>query len=277
MKPIRAILSFLLLLITFSGFAQSPQLTKLWETDSTLKVPESVLYYAPEKILFVSCIDGKPDEKDLKGSISKVNLDGKILKANWAVNLSAPKGMGIAKDQLYVADLSEVVAIDLKSGKISRRIPVAGSIFLNDITIDDKGVVYVSDSRTGKVHRIQGSNVTTYLENKMGVNGLLAVGDDLYLTVKDTLYRSDKNKKLTPITTGMDQSSDGIIRIGNDFIVSCWNGIIYLVKADGNKIELLDTRPAGSNTADIGYDPSTQTLYVPTFLKNRVVAYQIKR
>ncbi len=266
----------LLLLCAFLSTAQSPQLKKLWETDSTLKVPESVLYHAAEKILFVSNIDGKPAEKDLKGSISKVSLDGKIVTLDWASNLSAPKGMGILGGNLYVADLAEVAVIDLKSGKITDRISVPGSIFLNDITIDKAGVVYVSDSRTGKVHQIKGKTVTTYMENKAGVNGLLAVGDEFYLAVKDTLYRADKNKKLTTIATGMDDSSDGIVQVGKDFIVSCWNGIIYYVSATGNKTTLLDTRAQKINTADIGYDPSTRTLYVPTFFKNTVVAYRVE-
>lgn len=83
--------------------------------------------------------------------------------------------------------------------------------------------MYVSDSRTGKVHRIENKIVSTYIENKMGVNGLLAVDEELYLAVKDTLFKADKNKILTviTITTGMDESSDGIVQTpGKDFLVS---------------------------------------------------------
>lgn len=265
----------LLLLFSFASLAQSPQLKKLWETDSTLKVPESVLYYETEKILFVSNIDGKSGEKDLVGSIRKVSLDGKIISPAWATNLSAPKGMGISGTSLYVADLHEIVVIDLKSGKVTDRIPVSGSIFLNDITIDPSGVVYVSDSKTGKVHTIRGKTVTTYLENKPGVNGLLAIQDELYLVAKGTLYRADKNKNVSTITEGMDESTDGIVQVGKDFIVSCWNGIIYHVSATGQRKTLLDTRSEKSNTADIGYDPATRTLFVPTFFKNKVVAYRL--
>jgi hypothetical protein len=52
--------------------------------------------------------------------------------------------------------------------------------------------------------------------------------------------------------------------------------VIYYVKADGNKTELIDTRAQKSNTADIGFDPSTKTVFVPTFFKNKVVAYRLK-
>ncbi len=75
----------------------------------------------------------------------------------------------------------------------------------------------------------------------------------------------------------MDESTDGIVQTtSKDFIVSCWNGIIYHVKDDGNKEELLDTRAQKLNTADIGFDAVNNILYVPTFFNNKVVAYQLK-
>ncbi len=271
--------SFFIVLSVFvssSVIAQNPQLVKIWETDSTLKVPESVLYDSTHKVLYVSNIDGKPNEKDLNGSIGKVSLDGKILTPTWAINLSAPKGMGIYDNKLYVADLTEVVVIDLKTAAIENRLPVAGSIFLNDLTITKTGIIYVSDSRTGIVHKIEENVVSTYLKNKMGVNGLLAVDNMLYLAVKDTLFKSDNKKVMTPITTGLDASSDGIVKTGDDFIVSCWNGIIYYVSKDGIKSVLLDTRKEKINTADIGFDPINKIIYVPTFFKNSVVAYRLE-
>ncbi|MBC7885366.1 MAG: ATP/GTP-binding protein [Saprospiraceae bacterium] len=277
MTPLKITLLVSALLYLTSSVAQNPQLTKIWETNSTLKVPESVLYHKQGNCLYVSNIDGKSGEKDLKGSITKLSLDGKDTVNNWVTNLSAPKGMGILNNSLYVTDLDEVVEIDITTRKIIQRISVPGSIFLNDLTIDNSGTIYVSDSRTGKVHTIKNKNVATYIENKMGVNGLLAVDTDLYLAVKDTLFKSNKNKELSVITTGMDESSDGIVQTKNkDFIVSCWNGIIYFVKSDGTKNVLLDTRAEKSNTADIGFDAEKNILYVPTFSKNKVVAYQLK-
>src|SRR5215203_3918274 len=56
-----------LLLIALTGafslatslHAQSRQLVKKWETEATLKTPESVLYDAGGRVLYVSNIDGK--------------------------------------------------------------------------------------------------------------------------------------------------------------------------------------------------------------------------
>ncbi len=75
----------------------------------------------------------------------------------------------------------------------------------------------------------------------------------------------------------MDKSTDGIEMVKeNEFMVSCWTGIIYYVKSDGNKQVLLDTRDQKINSADIGYDPVNRIVYVPNFLNNTVTAYSLK-
>lgn len=266
------------LIYSSCSFAQKQQLTKVWETDTTLKVPESVLYDPQGRVLYVSNIDGKPAEKDGKGSISRLGLDGKIIDADWAANLNAPKGMAIHRQTLWVSDVDEVVSIDLKSGKELNRIPVQGAGFLNDVTATKEGIVFVSDSKTGIVHRVENGKVSSYLENQKGLNGLLAIGNDLYLLAKGELWKADQNKKLTKIAGGMDESTDGIELTSNkDFIISCWSGIIYRVKQDGSKQELLDTRNEKINSADIGFNSAKNIIYVPTFFGNQVVAYQLEK
>ncbi|GAC1449026.1 MAG: hypothetical protein NVSMB7_10940 [Chitinophagaceae bacterium] len=77
-------------------------------------------------------------------------------------------------------------------------------------------------------------------------------------------------KKIIPAVDGIEQVA------GNGFLVSVWNGIIYYVTTDGKVQQLLDTRSQKSNTADIGFDPATKTVYVPTFYKNSITAYTLK-
>ena len=251
--------------------------TKLWATDSTLAVPESVLFDAQNNILYASLIDGAPDSADGNGAIARVGLDGKITNANWVAGLDAPKGIGKFGNTLYTADLTLIDVIDISAAKVTRRIPVSGSEFLNDVTVDEKGIVYVSDSQTGRVHKMEGNNVTTYLENLKGPNGLLAVGTDLYVLASGSLYKADANKKLTLIAEGMDESTDGIEQVApGEFVISCWSGIVYYVKADGSKQTLFDTRAEKINSADIGYDSKKKIVYVPTFFAKSVVAYQLK-
>lgn len=272
------ILTLLCLFAASTSFAQTHTLVKKWETDTLLKTPESVLFVEKDKLLYISNIDGTPDGKDGKGSIGKVGLDGKIIKTEWVTGLNAPKGMGLYKNKLYVADLTEVVVIDVLKGKIIDHIPVEKSVFLNDITIDKEGNVYVSDSRTLKIHRIdKDKNVITLLENLKGPNGLLAVGDDLLVLDKGMLFKLTPNGQMLTIAEGMDPSTDGVEMVKpNEYIVSCWAGIVYYIPAKGDKQVLLDTREKKINSADIGYDAKNRILYVPTFYKNGVVAYEVR-
>jgi hypothetical protein len=266
-------------LFVFSVTSSQAQhsLTRLWESEAALPIPESVLYSAKGKLLYVALIDGKPAEKDGQGGIAKVGLDGKIIAKDWVTGLNAPKGMGLYGPKLYVADVTDIVEIDVKTGKILKKYAVDDSKFLNDITIDSKGNLYVSDSQTKKVHLLKDGKVTTYLENLTGPNGLLAVGSDLLIADSGTLKKMSSDKKLTTIAEGMDKSTDGIEQVkAGEYIVSCWAGIVYYVKADGTIEKLLDTTADKTNSADIGYDSVKKIVYVPTFVKNSVVAYQLK-
>jgi sugar lactone lactonase YvrE len=263
--------------LTLTLSAQVPKLVKKWETMPTLKTPESVLYDAGANVLYVSNIDGtEPWAKDGKGSIAKVGLDGKVLMAEWVKGLEAPKGLGLYQDKLYVADLDQVVVINVAKGVITERITVGGAQRLNDISIDRSGVVYVTDSGTKKVFTVTQGKPALYLENLKGPNGILAHGNDLYVLDAGALLKVEKNKSLTTIVDGMEGNTDGIEHIkGNEFIVSCWRGVIYHV-AGREKTLLLDTRPQSVHSADIGYDAKNRIVYVPTFFTNTVVAYELR-
>jgi sugar lactone lactonase YvrE len=273
----RKILSFLIVVFAAvnGGYAQH-SLKELWATEKIMRVPESVLYDSEKGHLYVSQIDGHHSEKDGNGGVAILNKDGKVINNDWVRGLNAPKGLGKFKNKLYVTDISEVVVIDIATGKITERIAVEGATFLNDITIDYRGVVYVSDSNTGKVHMIQSGKATTYLEGFKRPNGVLAVNDHLYVLDSGSLIKVDGGKKLVTIAEGMNASTDGIEQVKKgEFIVSSWAGFIYYVTEKGVVKELLNFNKDGMNTADIGYDAKNRIIYVPTFNDHRVVAFQL--
>jgi len=137
-------------------------------------------------------------------------------------------------------------------------------------------VIWVSDSKNKKIFKVEGDKSSLFLENLKGPNGVLMRGKDFYILDNGGAYKVNADKTLTMISDGMEGGTDGIENVkGNDFLVSCWGGAIWYVHADGTKELLLDTRAEKKNTADIGFDPKTQTVYVPTFWKNSVVAYKV--
>lgn len=258
--------------------SQEHSLVKIWSSDTILKTPESVLYDAENEILYVSNIDGTdPWAADGKGSIGKVGLDGKIIAVDWVPGLNSPKGLGIYKGHLYAADNGEVVVIDIKEAKIIHKIKVDGAEGLNDISVDKNGTVYVSDSKTKQLFKITNGKSELYLDKLSGPNGVLCDRDNLFILDNGGMYKVNADKSLTKITDGMEGGTDGIENvIGNDYLVSCWSGVIWYVKGDGSKEKLLDTRDQKINSADIGYDAINKIVYVPTFWKNNIVAYQLK-
>jgi hypothetical protein len=259
------------------GFAQPAQLVKKWETAATLKTPESVRFDAANRVLYVSNVDGKePWAKDGAGSIGKVGLDGKVIAAEWVKGLEAPKGMGLHQGRLYVADIDRMVVIDVARGAIAATIAVPGAQRLNDVTVARDGTVYVSDMQGLKIYAIRRQKPAVYVEGFKRPNGVLAHGDDLYVLDGGTLLKFGPDKARTMIVDGMDVSSDGIEHVqGDEFIVSCWAGLVYHVKGREKHL-LLDTRAKNINAADMGYDAKTRTVYLPTFFTNTVAAYELK-
>lgn len=251
-------------------------LTWAWASDTALQVPESVLFDPQDKVLWVSCIDGVPTEADGKGAIVQLRHDGRIIDREWITGLNAPKGLARSGKYLYVADLTEVVVIDIPGRKIEKKIPVEGAKFLNDVTIDPSGTVYVSDSQTGKIHSIKDGTVTTHLENLVNPNGVWAKEGTLYFLANGALYKAGAEKPVK-LAEGMDPSTDGLEQVKQgEFVVSAWSGVVYYVTDKGKVTQMLDTRRRKSNTADISYDPATHTVFVPTFFKKGVVGYTLK-
>lgn len=256
-------------------FTQAQSLEKIWETPTIVATPESVLPDTRNGILYISLIDGAPWEKDGRGGIARLNADGSGYDSTWITGLSAPKGMGLHRNRLYVADMDEVVVVDAKKGRISKRIPVEGAVNLNDITITGKGIVYVSDSKTGKIYRLEKDRPALYLEDMQGINGLKAVGDELWIASGKSFVKADRNKNITKLAD-LPQGGDGVEPLGNgDFLVSAWAGHIFHVAADGTVKTLLETHADKKNTADIGYDREKRIVYVPTFFARTVSAYRL--
>ena len=270
-----------LLLATAAHAENSHKLTKVWESEASLKVPEGVRYDARRKVLYVSNIDGEPWADDGKGSIAKIGLDGRVIAAEWVTGLSCPKGLAISRNGkwLYAADAGGIVVIDINKGKIKKKIPIPEGQQLNDLAIDGKGELYVSDSKGKKVFAVKDDKATVLLDEKVlkGPNGLLVHDNNLYVLDNNSLNLVQADKSLKVLASGMEGGADGLEHVqGDDFIVSVWRGAIWYVKAGGEKELLFDGKAVETSTADIGWDPVSKTVYVPTFFKNSVIAFKVE-
>jgi len=255
-------------------------LTELWRTDTVMLTCESVLYDASREVLFVSCINGAPAEKNGKGYIAMLDVNGNVKNLEWVSGLDGPKGMGIFGKQLFVADIDQLVVIDIENAEVIERIPVGGASFLNDIAIDTDGTVYFTDSNTGWIWKYKEGKMELWItEGLERPNGLYIEDSRVLLTSSGSsdLKVIDKaTGEYKTVTTDIGHG-DGVEFTGKEghYIVTSWAGEIFLVLPDHSKVSLLKTSDQKVNSADIGFNREKQVVYVPTFFDNRVVAYQL--
>ena len=261
--------------------AQTIELTPVWESDTTLRTPESVLYEPGQNVLYVACINGGPSLENKSSYIAKVGLDGKVIKLKFSENLNSTKGMGVLGNKLYVTEMTQVAEIDLSTGKILNRYPVEGAKFLNDIAVDTKKqMVYITDSGNGKVWAVSGGKVSLVLEGDplKGTNGLLFEDGQLLIGNGDgSLLSMDPSTKKLITIAKVSGGIDGIVGLGKKtYVVTEWGGKVWYVKADGTTELKSDTSSEKINTADLAYNPKTKVLFIPTFFHNTVKAFSVK-
>jgi len=257
-----------------------------WEV-SGFDMPESVVYDPIGKQLIVSNIDGHPMATNRQGYLSRVSLDGKIIEQKWITGMNAPKGMAIVGNTLFIADLKEIHRVDLEKQTLEESILIEDSIFLNDITSDSAGNVYISDFMDHKIYRLHNGKTTIWLEDELisHPNGLLVDEGTLYVGNWGVGMREDfttdtlgsliavnlSNQQVTPVLHGEALGNlDGIIRIGNDLLVNDWiNGKLFTLNPKGKK--MIAQFPAG--LADIGQH--NNVIYLPLMLDDKLQAMRL--
>lgn len=120
---------------------------------------ESVAYDPKGKIFYTGDFgpDLKPADKDGKGKITKVSLDGKIVEDGFLPAkgqvLNKPKGIWISGNRLWVTDIDSVWVFDLKT-KEGKKLELPGVTFANDPAVAGN-TLYVSDNRSDQLVKVE--------------------------------------------------------------------------------------------------------------------------
>jgi sugar lactone lactonase YvrE len=236
-------------------------------------------------------------DKDNNGYIAEVAPDGKLIAAKLiaggvkGVTLNAPKGLALLKGVLYVADIDTVRLFDRKTGAPKGEVKVPGATFVNDLSAGPDGKVYLSDSGLNAKFESTGTDglyviepgkkptVKTLLKDKRlnRPNGVLATKDALYVVCfgANELLKIDLKGKLQGEPTKLPKGSlDGIVALGDEFVVSSWEGAaLYRGTLGGEFKEIIGGLKA---PAGIGYDTKRQRVLVPRFQENFIEAWDVK-
>jgi len=297
-KLIKLIFAF----VFISNSAFTEDLSVAWETKASFKLPESVIYDKKNDLLYVSNIANHPFKKDGSGFISKVNMQGEIVELEWIKKLNAPKGLTIVpsknpdeSDKLFIADVDELVEVDIDTAKIVKKYKASGSVCMNDVTHDKYGNVYVGDTYTDSIYRLNsfGQIPLWFYSPGLAPNGIhidnetgkMIVG--FWGAVMEGWGTPELSGSLKSIDLNTKQLKDlGKKPIGNlDGIESDGKGSYYVT--DWSKTELYKIKKSGSakmikklgedgkGAADHEVVLDKNLMIIPIMVENKLVALNI--
>lgn len=141
-------------------------------TITNLDWPESVRYDAEQDVYFISNFSGAGNEENANGFITKADTEGNIITRKFmtgteAAPLHAPRGMYIVNGTLWAADIWGVHGFDRKTGEQTDFIDFTEFEpgFLNDISADQDGNLYVTDTGSSKVYKVENNTVSVFLDS----------------------------------------------------------------------------------------------------------------
>lgn len=259
--------------------------------------PESVLYDEGRDQFYVSEANfGVPSGG---GKVALLDGAGKIVNADWVTGLNHPKGLGMTGDKLYVADVTEILEIDIPSGKVVETYPVEGAVFLNDVTVAPDGDVYVSDTITNQIIKVgPDGSLEVWLSDEQleNPNGLLVHNGALYVAAwgkvpgktGDDLGKAGptgrlmkvslEDKSITVLSKGPVGNLDGLeADEDGNFYVSDWiAGKLFHMSGEGAILKTYDMAKllgvsSAQGLADIDYISAKGEIWAPMMMQGSVL------
>lgn len=248
-------------------------------------VPEGCVLDETAGVVYVSNIESAEGEywtDDSKGYIATLGTDGKVIKQHWinsetSMILHAPKGMCLVGKYLYFSDNTRVMRCEVGTGD-NVEVVATGFKKANDMATDGKDA-WVSDGGAGEVFCIKPDGSKVKIQAPESVNGITFHGDKMYAVSWDLhdLYELDSTGAKEPVPFGLADhftNLDGIeVLDDGTFIVSDFMGNkVSTVSADRKTVKTLVEL---ESPADFSINRKEMLLYVPQFMKNKVVTYQL--
>ena len=263
--------------------AAPPSLEPAWVLEG-LANPESIVASADGAQYFVSNVAGEGDAIDGQGFIARVSPTGELLEREWVTGLNAPKGLLLHAGKLFVSDITDLVEIDVATGKVLARHAAPGAKFLNDVARAPDGRILVSDSGTARIFAWDGKALADWLADDQlrAVNGLLPeAGRLIVTTMAGKLLAIDwASRAITPLAADLG-NADGVVRLDDgSYLVGEWPGRLFHVAlaADASTpasvTTLLDGREKKQYLND--FLRAGELLLVPNWEPSSLTAYRLR-
>jgi len=251
------------------------------------KMPESAVFDPLANRYFISNF----------GDGSIIQIDSLGEKTYFKKGLSKVLGMLIYENTLYVVDNPKTIrGFDITDGSIKLEIQINEALFLNDITCDDSGFLYVTDSQGTTVFKINITSQTysLFVRTSEGPNGIIYDKSKnrllvCYFREKAPIDKINlKDLTISTLVSTEFTNLDGLtLDKGGNCYVSAWGpgsfetgfkkqGTIY--KYDNSfKKEPTIVSTGHYGPADIYFNKEKNELVIPSLLSDTVEIIYLKR
>ncbi len=270
----------------------SPQKNvKAFTVDTDLRFCEGTVAYQDGILISnFGCDNLDPLNDHGQGYIARYRSD-KTMETFIAADslLNAPKGMAIAADRLYIADVGKVVVYNLKDRSAAPQVIhfPPGELYVNDIAIRNQ-TAYISVTNTNRIYtldisqpeRLSSENLQEFIRIK-GPNGLAFDGKTLYvasyptdgdITAENVIYRiEDIDDPKPTVFYDVPGEYDGLAINDSRLYFTNWNNsqIGYIDLRDRTATLLQPEGITVEGPADLTL--RNDTLYVPDLPASRVI------
>lgn len=292
MVIIKRLLKSVLLLLVTTTLAGTTVLAS-WKAKEIavvdgLDIPECVLVDTDRNAIYISNIETSKEEfwfDDGSGFLSALTSDFKMKSLRWVDTkpgniINAPKGMSVYNGYLYFNDNRRLMRAWLKYPSVVERvIPTTFGGINDQVAYDDQ--IWISDTNAGVVFAIDPEKgvINTVVQAPPSVNGITFSKGKMYAVSwgEHDVYELDPTGKAAPVAFGLAshfKNLDGIeVLDDGTFIITDWVGNkVSTITPDRKTVETIIEI---NSAADPGLDRINNILYVPSFMKNRAVAYQL--
>ncbi len=250
---------------------QIQELPNIIPLKETALYPEGVVYSNTKQKIFIgSYYKGKVVSTDLQGNLTDFITDNSLVAVvGMAINESNNKlyvcnsdsGISLKSDVSTTGILAEVIVYDLTTGDRIKTIDLsglyAGGHFLNDLVFDADGNLYITDSFSPVIYKIDTNDNPSILitnpifevpQGTFGLNGIAYHPDNFLIVGKSfggTLYKiplNDVNNVQEILLNESVNSLDGLLLtadnklalVSNNFTGASFDEKVYLIGTSNN-------------------------------------------
>jgi sugar lactone lactonase YvrE len=290
MKYIITIATAAIIIATYSAQSQSQKIT----FKAPKVYPEGVAFNSKTNVAYVSSVK--------TGTIGSVDAQGKYHEIYKDKDLKSSFGMKVdeKKNKLWVCigdpnfsdykspdtfkKMARVISIDLSTGKKADDIDLSGlsggNHFPNDLAIDNKDNLYITDSFSPVIYKIDAKGTPSiwaqsdlFKSIDVGLNGIVVHPDGFLLVAHNTngaVLKVDLKDPLKVEKVNIPTFFPGADGLAMDELKN-----LILVQNKGvNKVFKLSSSDGWKTAKIVGVTPSTERLQNPTTLSwNKKVLY----